>query len=103
MLGIADPKWFSDLLASIDERVFARAGIYDLPDKSGLPVTYKIAFLSGPASNRSMVYGFGFKTGSEARADDSLLPYFDSLIGRAVGLTESWYASQLARQTGSAG
>lgn len=101
VLGMADADWFSDLLASIDERVFSKAGVYDLPDKSGIPVMYKVAFLGGPTASRSMLYGFGFKIGSEGSADGSLLPYFDRLIGQAVRLTEIWYTTQLARQSNS--
>lgn len=98
VFGIASPSWFLQLVDELDERVFARAGVYDLPDKKGLPVTYTVAFLGGKATSRSVLHGFRFITGSESSAGNSLLPYFDNFVGKAVQLTEQWYQDNVVQQ-----
>ena len=102
VLGMSDASWFLQLVEGLDDRLFARAGVYDLPDKKGLPVTYTVVFLGGNATSRTVLCGFRFVTGSESRAGDSLLPYFDNFVGKAVQFTEQWYQDNLAKQRGNA-
>jgi hypothetical protein len=98
LLGMSDASSFLQLVEGLDERVFAHAGVYDLPEQKGIPVIYTVVFLGGKASQRSVLAGFRFITGSESRASDSLLPYFDGFVSQAVALTEQWYQDGLAQQ-----
>ena len=101
LLGMSDGNSFLQLVEGLDERVFAHAGVYDLPNKEGIPVIYTVVFLGGSASQRSVLAGFRFITGSESRVSNSLLPYFDRFAAQAVALTEQWYQDGLARENNS--
>ena len=102
VLGMCDVNWFLQLVEGLDDRVLSRPGVYDLPDKKGLVVTYTVVFLGGKVSERSVLAGFRFIAGSESGANGSLLPYFDNFVGKAVQLTEQWYQGNLAKQHGTA-
>lgn len=86
-----DGSIFSHLVEALDERVFEHAGVYDHPDKSGLPITYSIAFLgNGPDE----VVAFEFRLGTETADVGELLPYLDQFISKAVMATDSWYQAE---------
>lgn len=95
VLGVIDSGIFRELVDSLDDAVLSRAGVYDLPDKTGLPVTYRISFLD---VDRKMLYGFGFLMGSEAKPGNALLSYFDGFIVKAVRLTDEWYLKAMAEK-----
>ncbi len=96
--GKSDGKAFNTLIDQLDERVFPHADVYDHPDKSGLPITYSIAFL-GQGEDVAV---FEFRFGSETPDVGELLPYFDVFIGQAIALTNEWYAIEKAKlQNGS--
>ena len=83
----SDGSVFNQLLELLDERVFEHAGVYDHPDKKGVPVVISIAFLD-EAGESSF---FEFRFGTENEDTGELLPYFDQFISRAIELTDYWY------------
>jgi hypothetical protein len=87
-----DGSIFAALIEAIDERVFAHAGVYDHPDKSGLPIGYSIAFLG----QEPEVAVFEFRLGTETQDVGELLPYFDQIISKAVQATDGWYQAEKA-------
>lgn len=95
VLGRGDGHWFADLVDGLDERVLTCGGVFDLPDKRGTPVSYTVVFLGGDTTDRRVLCGFRFLTGSEANASTSLLPYFDAFAQKTVRLTERWYCENL--------
>lgn len=88
VLGQMDKSLFAGLIDGFEERVLAHPGLYDLPEKRGTPLVYRVAFL-GP---RPQVAVFEFRLGQENRDVGGLLPYFDAFCSRAVALTDEWYA-----------
>jgi hypothetical protein len=93
VIGLTDGTESQHFMAHVDEDVFLRQGIFDHPNKQGMPVKYTIVFL-GEEPNFCM---FEFRMGLENKDVGELLPYFDSLIKRAAALTESWYLKALAQ------
>ncbi|MBE0511032.1 MAG: hypothetical protein K0A95_07190 [Chromatiales bacterium] len=93
VLSEGDGSIFAALIAAIDERVFAHAGVYDHPDKSGLAISYSIAFLG----KEPEVSVFEFRLGTETKDVGELLPYFDQIISKAVQATDAWYQAEKAR------
>lgn len=94
VMSVGDGSIFAALVAALDERVFDHAGVYDHPDKSGLPITYSVAFLgAGPED----VAVFEFRLGTETREVGELLPYFDQFISKAVMATDEWYQKEKAK------
>ena len=91
VMSEGDGSIFAALVDNLDERVFEHAGVYDHPDKSGLPITYSVAFLG---DNTEDVAVFEFRLGTETRDVGELLPYFDQLISKAVMATNGWYARE---------
>jgi hypothetical protein len=87
VLGMSDGSVFRQLIEIIDEGVLDKQGIFDHPNKQGMPIKYTIAFL-GPQPN---VRYFEFRLGTESKDVGDLLPYFDNLIQTAVRNTESWF------------
>jgi len=86
-----DGSIFAALINALDEQVFAHAGIYDHPDKAGLPITYSLAFLGdGPDE----VAAFEFRLGTETKDVGELLPYIDQFISKAVMGTNGWYEAE---------
>ncbi len=93
VMSEGDGSIFAALLDALDEQVFDHAGVYDHPDKSGLPITYSIAFLGeGPD-----VAVFEFRLGTDTKDVGELLPYFDQFISKAVMATNDWYAAEKAK------
>jgi hypothetical protein len=88
-----DGSIFAALLDALDDQVFDHAGVYDHPDKSGLPITYSVAFLGEEPD----VAVFEFRLGTETRDVGELLPYFDQFISKAVMATNAWYAAEKAK------
>lgn len=96
-----DGSIFAALINALDERVFAHAGVYDHPDKSGQPITYSIAFLGEErAEEEPEVVLFEFRLGTETRDVGELMPYLDQFISKAVQATDGWYVAEKA-QAGS--
>lgn len=93
----SDGAVFKQILDSLDERSFEFAGVYDHPDKSGLPVQISMALLDD-ADNT--VY-FEFKYGSETEDVGELLPYIDSVVMRAIELTNYWYSMEKIKDSQS--
>lgn len=93
VMSEGDGSIFAALIAAIDERVFAHSGLYDHPDKSGLPISYSIAFLG----KEPEVSVFEFRLGTETKDVGELLPYFDQIISKAVQATDAWYQAEKAR------
>lgn len=96
-----DGSIFAHLIGAMDERVFDHSGVYDHPDKSGLPITYSIAFLGETPEDVAV---FEFRLGTETADVGELLPYFDQFISKAVMATNDWYVAEkaAAEQKGAA-
>lgn len=88
-----DGSIFSALVDALDEQVFAHAGVYDHPDKTGMPITYSVAFLG----EQPDVAVFEFRLGTETKDVGELLPYFDQFISKTVLATNQWYAAEKER------
>ena len=86
-----DGSIFSALVGALDEKIFAHAGVYDHPDKSGVPITYSVAFLG---KNSEDVSVFEFRLGTETKDVGELLPYIDQFISKAVMGTNAWYEAE---------
>jgi hypothetical protein len=94
VMSEGDGSIFAALVDALDEQVFDHAGVYDHPDKSGLPITYSVAFLgNGPDE----VAVFEFRLGTETKDVGELLPYFSPVISKAVMATNDWYAAEKGR------
>jgi hypothetical protein len=91
--GKTDGNTFTALLDLLDEQVFPHADVYDHPNKLGIPITCSIVF----QGQGTEVVIFEFRFGSETPDVGELLPYFDSFIGQALGLTEAWYTQEKNR------
>jgi hypothetical protein len=85
-----DGSIFAALVDALDEQVFDHAGVYDHPDKSGVPIIYSVAFL-GKEPN---VAAFEFRLGTETKDVGELLPYIDQFISKAVMGTDAWYEAE---------
>lgn len=83
----SDGTVFKQVLDTLDERAFEHAGVYDHPDKSGVPVQVVLALLD---DEDNTVY-FEFKYGTETADVGDLLPYVDKVISNAIELTNYWY------------
>ena len=94
-----DGSIFAALIEAIDERVFAHSGLYEHPDKSGLPISYSIAFLG----QQPEVAVFEFRLGTETQDVGELWPYFDQIITKAVQATDGWYAAEKQQAAATAG
>ena len=88
-----DGSIFSALVDALDEKVFAHAGVYDHPNKVGVPITYSVAFLGEDPD----VAVFEFRVGTETEDVGELLPYFDQFISKTVMATNPWYEAEKAR------
>jgi hypothetical protein len=86
-----DGSIFAALVGALDEQVFAHTGVYDHPNKAGVPITYSIAFLG---ENSEDVALFEFRLGTETPDVGELLPYFDQFISKAVMGTNAWYEAE---------
>ncbi len=85
-----DGSIFAALINALDEQVFEHAGLYDHPNKAGVPITYSIAFLG----EGDQVAAFEFRLGTETGDVGQLLPYFDQFISKAVMGTNAWYEAE---------
>ncbi|MGM0593405.1 MAG: hypothetical protein ACQETD_02620 [Pseudomonadota bacterium] len=94
VMSEGDGSIFAALIGALDDRVFEHAAVYDHPDKSGLPITYSIAFMGEDPSD---VRVFEFRLGTETADVGELLPYFDQFISKAVMATDEWYAAEKAQ------
>jgi hypothetical protein len=94
VLGASDDAIFNSLIDILDERVFAHAGVYDHPNKIGVPLIYSIVFLG---RNQDTAV-FEFRFGSETHDVGELLPFFDGFISQAVALSNNWYAQEKLRR-----
>lgn len=94
VMSEGDGSIFAALVGAMDDRVFEHAGVYDHPDKSGLPITYSVAFLGNSPEDVAV---FEFRLGTETRDVGELLPYFDQLISKAVMATNEWYLAEKAQ------
>ncbi|MFO7594672.1 MAG: hypothetical protein R6X15_11595 [Pseudomonadota bacterium] len=93
VMSEGDGSIFAALTDALDDQVFEHAGVYDHPDKSGLPITYSIAFLGEDPD----VAVFEFRLGTETKDVGELLPYFDQFISNAVMATNEWYMAEKAK------
>ncbi len=91
VMSEGDGSIFGALIEALDDQVFDHAGVYDHPDKSGLPITYSVAFLGGSPDDVAV---FEFRLGTETREVGELLPYFDQFISKAVMATNEWYLKE---------
>lgn len=91
VMSEGDGSIFAALVDALEDQVFGHAGIYDHPDKSGLPITYSIAFLGVSPDDVAV---FEFRLGTETGNVGELLPYFDQFISKAVMATDGWYAKE---------
>jgi len=94
VMSVGDGSIFSALVDALDDQVFDHAGVYDHPDKSGLPITYSVAFLGATPDEVAV---FEFRLGTETGEVGELLPYFDQFISKAVMATNDWYAAEKAK------
>ncbi len=86
-----DGSIFAALIDALDEQVFEHAGLYDHPNKLGVPITYSLAFLGDSPEN---VAAFEFRLGTETKDVGELLPYIDQIISKAVMATNAWYEAE---------
>ena len=91
VMSEGDGSIFAALVDALEDQVFDHAGVYDHPDKSGLPITYSIAFLGESPEDVAV---FEFRLGTETGDVGELLPYFDQFISKAVMATDGWYAKE---------
>ena len=89
----SDGTVFNQLLAKLDEKMFAHAGVYDHPQKKGVPVVMLVAFLD--QDNETEFFEFRFGTENEDLGE--LLPFFDQLISYALTLSNHWYELELKK------
>jgi hypothetical protein len=87
----SDGSVFSQMMEVLDERAFEHAGVYDHPDKKGIPVVISIAFLDSQDESTF----FEFRFGTENEDVGELLPYFDKFISQAIQLTDYWYQLEM--------
>ena len=90
-IGMTDGAVFHKLLELLDERVFAHAGVYDMPEKTGTPIRYSLVFLG----EKPKVKVFEFRVGLQNKEVGELLPYVDAFINNAAALTNDWYEKAL--------
>lgn len=83
----SDGSVFKQLIEVLDDRAFEHAGVYDHPDKQGLPVTVSVAFLDSQGQSNFFEFRFGTKNEDVGE----LLPFFDKYISHAIALTDHWY------------
>ena len=95
VLGATDGAEFKKLIELVDERVFAHQGIFDYPNKQGIPIKYSVVFIGEKPNLRV----FEFRLGLENKDVGDLLPYFDGLIKNAAALTDSWYSKAVAEKS----
>lgn len=93
VMSQGDGSIFAALVEALDDQVFGYSGVYDHPDKSGLPITYSVAFL-GTGDDVAV---FEFRLGTETRDVGELLPYVSQFISKAVMATDEWYKAEKAR------
>ena len=91
VMSVGDGSIFAALLDMLNDEVFEHVGVYDHPDKSGLPITYSVAFLGESPEDVAV---FEFRLGTETKEVGELLPYFDQFISKAVIATNEWYAAE---------
>lgn len=91
VMSEGDGSIFAALVDALDDQVFDHAGVYDHPDKSGLPITYSVAFLGDSPDEVAI---FEFRLGTETKEVGELLPYFDQFISKAVMATNEWYLKE---------
>lgn len=94
VLGLTDGNEFATFINLFDDRVFAHQGVFDHPDKRGMPINYSVAFLGAKPN----VCRFEFRLGLENKDVGDLLPYFDDLIKKAVALTDAWHSKATAEK-----
>lgn len=90
VMSEGDGSIFTALIGALDEQVFEHSGVYDHPDKSGLPIIYCVAFLGEDED----VELFEFRLGTETKDVGELLPYFSQFISKAVQATNEWYLKE---------
>ncbi len=93
VMSEGDGSVFAALVDALDDRVFEHAAVYDHPDKSGLPITYSVAF----QGKEPDVAVFEFRLGTETEDVGELLPYIDQFITKAVAATNEWYVAEKAK------
>lgn len=94
IMGMIDSTVFQKTIEQLDEDVFPHHGLYDHPNKIGIPINYKISF----QGSEPHVKSFEFRLGMDNKDVGNLLPYFDQFIQLVVAQTESWYQSTLEQQ-----
>jgi len=92
----SDGSVFTQVLEAIDPQAFDHAGVYDHPDKRGVPIQVSLALLDTAGNT---VY-FEFRYGTETEAVGELLPYIDKLIADTIALTDYWYYLERNRHQG---
>ena len=87
VLGMTDGSYFREAIDRLDERLLDLGGVYDHPDKSGVPVEYEIAF----AGERG-VRTFRFSLGTMTRSVGDVFPRLDAFVSKLVEMTDEWYS-----------
>ncbi len=93
VMSEGDSSIFAAMVDALDEQVFDHTGVYDHPDKSGLPIIYSVAF----QTSEQDVAVFEFRLGTETPDVGELLPYFSQFISKAVTATDEWYKAEKVR------
>lgn len=89
----SDGSVFKQLLDVLDDRMFEHVGVYDLPEKKGIPVVISVAFLD--AQDEPAFFEFRFGTENEDVGE--LLPFFDKFISHTIQLTDHWYHQEMQK------
>ncbi|MDH5185104.1 MAG: hypothetical protein OEX12_14570 [Gammaproteobacteria bacterium] len=91
----SDASVFQQLLEKLSENMFEHAGVYDHPDKNGVPIVMMVAFLDQADETEF----FEFRFGTENEDLGELLPFFDQFISYALSLSNHWYQAELEKNT----
>lgn len=94
VLGIIDQQIFKELIDSLHDGVFPHAGTYEIKNKIGTPVMYRIIFLQKEETLAHFEFRFGLKNEDVG----NLVSYFDGFIQHAVTLTNEWYHKTLEKK-----
>jgi hypothetical protein len=96
-VGMTDGAQFRTLIEKIDPDLMQESLQYKHPQPSGMPITYKIAFLGKQPLMRQYVLDFGLDN------DDvhQLVKYFDHFIKLAKTSTDEFYSKAMSDDTSS--
>jgi hypothetical protein len=101
VMGMTDGRYFREIMSHVNEGAFPHAGVYDYPDKAGLPIEYLLVLSGAQAKDGDRpTVGFRVSLGTETKGVDTLVKYLDAFATKAVEITKPWYEAALAGKRG---